>query len=117
QAPDIMSAAAAHLRNGAAGTSLAGRDVRWIFTNGRSGQSTILQPFVDYHHDAAAARDGHVPHDCYMIRVGSMPESRPKGSVLVLVQSEAEAMVMTADYIARYADTDDPRFRYYEIPG
>jgi hypothetical protein len=117
QAPDIMSDAAALIRAGGAASPLGDRKVRRIFTSGRSGQSTILQPYVDYHHDAAAARHGHVPYDGYMIRVGSMPAGRPKRSVLVLVQSEAEAMDMTADYVARYEDTDDPMFRYYEIPG
>jgi hypothetical protein len=117
QGPDIMSDAAALIRKGGPDSPLGDRAVRRIFTAGRSGQSTILQPYIDFHHDAATRRNGHVPYDGYMIRVGSMPQNRPSGSVLVLVQSEAEAMDLSAEYIARYADTDDPMFRYYEIPG
>lgn len=117
QAPDIMTDAASLIRKGGAASPLDGHEVLRIFTSGRSGQSTILQPYVDYHHAAATERNGHVPYDGYMIRVGSMPESRPKGAVLVLVQSEAEAQDMSAGYIAQFADTDDPMFRYYEIPG
>ena len=52
-----------------------------------------------------------------MIRVGAMPTNRPAGSVLVLVQSEAEAKGIGGDELAALRDTDDPMFRYYEIAG
>ncbi|MDG2004174.1 MAG: alpha/beta hydrolase domain-containing protein [Novosphingobium sp.] len=117
QGPDIMSDAAALIRQGGADSPLGDHPIRWILTSGSSGQSTVLQPYIDYHHDAATQRYGRVPYDGYMIRVGSMPASRPQGSALVLVQSEAEALDLSADYIDRYKDTDDPKFRYYEIPG
>jgi hypothetical protein len=117
QGPDLLTQAAALLRRGGAGSPLSGHRVRCLFTAGRSGQSTILQPYVDFHHAAARERLGHVPFDGYMIRVGAMPTSRPAGSVLVLVQSEAEAKGITAGELANLGDSDDPMFRYYEIPG
>ena len=118
QAPDIMSDVAALLRSGGPTSPLAGHKVRRIFTTGSSGQSTILQPYVDYHHEAARQRYGHVPFDGYMIRVGVWPATRPKGSVLVQVQSEAEAMKpQEPGELERLANTDDPMFRFYEIPG
>jgi hypothetical protein len=117
QGPDIMTAAAALLRSGGATSPLAGHKVRRLFTNGRSGQSTILAPYLDYHHGPALAQLGHVPFDGYMIRVGAMPAGRPAGSVLVLVQGEAEALDIEPDYLAKLHDSDDPMFRYYEIPG
>lgn len=117
QGPDIMTQAAELLRAGGPTSPLAGHKVRRIFTAGRSGQSTILQPYVQHHHAAALARNGHVPFDGYMIRVGAMPTNRPRGSVLVLVQSEAEAKGITPAELAALTDTDDPMFRYYEIAG
>jgi Alpha/beta hydrolase domain len=118
QAPDIMTDVAALLRSGGPTSPLAGHKVRRIFTSGSSGQSTILTPYVDYHHEAARLRYGHVPFDGYMIRVGVWPATRPTGSVLVQVQSEAEAMKpMPPGELERLANTDDPMFRFYEIPG
>ena len=117
QGPDLLTLAAELIRRGGAASPLGAHRVRRIFTAGRSGQSTILQPYVEYHHAAARASLGHVPFDGYMIRVGAMPLSRPAGSVLVLVQSEAEAKGITPAELAALGDTDDPMFRYYEIPG
>ncbi len=117
QGPDVLTQTAALLRHGGLTSPLAGHKVRRIYTAGRSGQSTILQPYVQFHHAAALARLGHVPFDGYMIRVGAMPTNRPSGSVLVLVQSEAEAKGITAAELAELTDSDDPMFRYYEIAG
>jgi hypothetical protein len=117
QAPDIITKMAQALRAGAPGNPLAGHKVRYIYTAGRSGQSTILQPYVDYHHEPARQRLGQVPFDGYQIRVGSMPTARPTGSVLMIVQSEAEAQSVPPEMLHRLADSDDPMFRYYEIPG
>jgi len=117
QGPDLLTLAAELLRSGGPASPLAGHKVRRIFTAGRSGQSTILQPYVQHHHAAALAGLGHVPFDGYMIRVGAMPTNRPQGSVLVLVQSEAEAKGITPAELAALTDTDDPMFRYYEIAG
>lgn len=118
QAPDIMSDVAAVIRNGAPTSPLAGHKVRRIYTSGSSGQSTILQPYVDFHHAAAAERLGHVPFDAYMIRVGVWPATRPRGAVLVQVQSEAEVMKpLKPGELEEVANTDDPMFRFYEIPG
>lgn len=118
QAPDIMTDVAAVLRSGGPTSPLAGHRVRRIFTTGSSGQSTILAPYVNYHHEAARQKYGHVPFDGYMIRVGVWPTTRPKGAVLVQVQSEAEAMkAMPAGELDRLANSDDPMFRFYEIPG
>jgi hypothetical protein len=117
QAPDIMTKMSEALRRNAPGNPLYGHQVRYVYTAGRSGQSTILQPYVDYHHEAARQQLGHVPFDGYQIRVGSMPTSRPTGSVLMIVLSEAEAQSVTPAMLPRLADTDDPMFRYYEISG
>ena len=117
QGPDLLTQAADLLRRGGPESPLGGHEVRRIFTAGRSGQSTILQPYVQFHHEAAQARLGLVPFDAYMIRVGAMPTNRPAGSVLVLVQSEAEAKGIAAAELAALDDTDDPMFRYYEIAG
>ena len=117
QGPDILTQAAELLRQGGPTSPLAPHEVRRIFTAGRSGQSTILQPYVQFHHAAARARLGHVPFDGYMIRVGAMPTNRPAGSVLVLVQSEAEAKGIGPAELATLTDSDDPMFRYYEIAG
>ena len=117
QGLDILTQTAELLRQGGATSPLAPHKVRRIFTAGRSGQSTILQPYVQFHHAAAKARLGHVPFDAYMIRVGAMPTNRPAGSVLVVVQSEAEAKGILAPELATLNDSDDPMFRYYEIAG
>ncbi len=117
QAPDIMTKMAEALRTNAPGNPLVGRKVRRIYTAGRSGQSTILAPYVQFHHEAARARLGHVPFDGYMIRVGAWPANRPKGSVLVIVLSEGEIRNLPSSVVTELADSDDPMFRYYEIPG
>ena len=117
QGPDIMTQAAALLRSGGPTSPLAGHKVRRIFTNGASGQSTILAPYIDFHHEAALKLLGHVPFDGYMIRVGAMPVHRPTKSILVLVQSEAEVVDIKPPQLAKLTDSDDPMFRYYEIPG
>jgi hypothetical protein len=117
QGPDIMTETAALLRSGGPTSPLAGHTVRRLFTSGRSGQSTILAPYIDFHHEAALARLGHVPFDGYMIRVGAMPLHRPGPAVLVIVQGEAEITGVGEAEIAGLEDSDEPRFRYYEIPG
>lgn len=118
QGPDIFTDVAHALRSGGPTSPLAGHPVRRLFTSGSSGQSTFLQPYVDYHHEAARLKYGHVPFDGYMIRVGVWPATRPKGSVLVQVQSEAEAMKpLQPGELERLVNTDDPKFRFYEIPG
>lgn len=117
QAPDIMTKMSEALRNDAPGNPLHGHQVRRIYTAGRSGQSTILAPYIEFHHEAARRRLGHVPFDGYMIRVGTFPATRPTGSVLVIVQSEAEVEDLPQALVAKMVDTDDPMFRYYEIPG
>jgi len=117
QAPDIMTKMSEALRSNAPGSPLHGHKVRRVYTVGRSGQSTILAPYVEFHHERARQRLGHVPFDGYMIRVGSWPNNRPKGSVLVIVRSEAEVQDLPSTALAELTDTDDPMFRYYEIPG
>lgn len=117
QAPDIMTKMAEALRSNTPGNPLFGHKVRRVYTAGRSGQSTILAPYIDFHHEAARVRFGRVPFDGYMIRVGAWPAHRPTGSVLVIVLSEAELRNLPSSVVSELADTDDPMFRYYEIPG
>jgi hypothetical protein len=49
--------------------------------------------------------------------VGQVPVNRPDGAVLVVLQSEAEALTNVESGEPLPDDTDDPRFRYYEIAG
>lgn len=114
QAPDIITNTAGVLRSNPPVGPLTGYRVRRMYTAGRSGQTTILAPYIDFHHDRAVTSLGHVPFDGYMIRVGAMPASRPRGSVLVLVQTEGEAVNLKPPLPS---DSDNPKVRYYEIPG
>jgi hypothetical protein len=115
QAPDILTQIAIALRRQPDRTPLHGLNVRRIFTNGASGQSTIVRVYIDSHHDAALRQYGVVPFDGYMIRVGQAPTARPEGAVVAIVISESE--VVAAPHAPAPANTDTPRFRNYEIPG
>ena len=48
---------------------------------------------------------------------GQVPVNRPDGAVLVILQSEAEALTNVESGEPLPDDTDDPRFRYYEVAG
>lgn len=117
QAPDILTQLAEAVRGDLPGNPLAGYRSRRIYMAGRSGQSTIMAPYIDHHHGLALDTHGHVPFEGYMIRVGAWPVSRPRGSVLVLVLSEAEVAHAPASIIDELTDSDDPMFRYYEVAG
>ena len=55
--------------------------------------------------------------DGYLILVGLVPKNRPRGAVLAMFQTEAEAIRQISDGGDPPVDTDAPRFRYYELPG
>jgi hypothetical protein len=114
--PDIYYAVVAALRAGDRGL-LPDGDVRRVYTTGASGASEILRPLVEFHHDHRTLPDGGPILDGYFIRVGQVPVHRPAGAVLVLLQSEAEALTNVESGEPLPDDTDDPRFRYYEIAG
>jgi hypothetical protein len=114
--PDIYFGVVEALRAGTADFLPQG-DVQRVYTTGASGASEILRPLVEYHHDRRALDDGTPILDGYLIRVGQVPVNRPGGAVLVVVQSEAEALTNVESGELLPDDTDDPRFRYYEIPG
>ena len=115
--PDIYFGVVEALRDGHGGGGLLpDGDVRRVYTTGASGASEILRPLVEYHHNSCARPDGPIL-DGYFIRVGQVPVNRPDGAVLVVVQSEAEALTNVESGEPLPDDTDDPRFRYYEIAG
>ena len=55
--------------------------------------------------------------DGYFIMVGQVPENRPKNAALVVFQSEAEALTNIEAGWTLPEDSDEPKFRYYEIPA
>jgi hypothetical protein len=114
--PDIYFGVVDALRTGR--SSVLGDAVaRRVYTYGSSGASQILRPLVEFHHDRRLAADGAPLVDGYFIRVGQMPVNRPRNAVLTMFQSEAEAMGNVSTGGAPPDDTDDPRFRYYELAG
>jgi hypothetical protein len=116
QGPDIFFDVVRGLRSGGE-TVLPGCVVRHVYTSGASGGSMILQPLIEYHHDSNLLADGRPLINGYLIRVGVVPANRPHGAVLVIFQSEAEALTSVGHGWDLPDDTDDPRFRYYELPG
>ena len=100
----------------AARQSSPGADVRRIYTSGASGASEILRPLVEYHHDRRSSADRPIL-DGYFIRVGQVPVQPARGAVLVVLQSENEALTNVESGEPVPDDTDEPRFRYYEIAG
>jgi hypothetical protein len=114
--PDIYFGVVAALRANGGGL-LPDDSVRRVYTTGASGASEILRPLVEYHHDRRTELDGRPILDGYFIRVGQVPVNRPDGAVLVVLQSEAEALTNVESGEPLPDDTDDPRFRYYEIAG
>jgi hypothetical protein len=114
QGPDLLSQLARLLKEGGAGSPLAGAKVRRTFSYGASGGTTLLMPYIQYHHDRAMLPDGRPPFDGYLVMVGQQPSNRPKGAVMVFLDSEAEAL---RHPLPLPENTDNPRFRFYEIPG
>jgi hypothetical protein len=113
QGPDIYFGVVDAIRRGERSV-MPGFDVRRVVTSGASGGTEILRPLLEYHHDRQVAPDGGPLVDGYLFMVASIPTHRPKNAVLVVLESEAEASGERQDLPE---DTDDPRFRYYEIPG
>jgi len=113
--PDIYYGTVVALRTGDA-TVLPDANVRRVYTSGASGASEILRPLVEYHHNRRGTA-GQPILDGYFIRVGQVPVNRPRGAVLVVLQSENEALTNVGSGEPVPEDTDEPRFRYYEIAG
>ena len=114
QGPDLLSMLTRLLKEGHQDSPLRGATVRRTFSSGASGGTTLLTPYIQYHHDRAMLPDGRPPFDGYLVMVGQQPPNRPKGAVLVFLDSEAE-VIRTHPTPTR--NTDTPRFRTYEIPG
>jgi hypothetical protein len=114
QGPDILSQLARMLKEGDPTSPLNGAKVRRTFSYGASGGTTLLTPYIEYHHDLAMLPDGRPPFDGYLVMVGQQPANRPKEAVMVFLDSEMEAKRKKG---ALPANTDCPRFRLYEIPG
>jgi hypothetical protein len=115
QGPDIFFDLVEGLRGKA--SVLPGLDVRRVYTSGASGGSQILAPLIEYHHDRRSLPNGDPLLDGYLIMVGIVPKNRPRGAVLAVLQSEAEAIRQISDGGDPPADTDQPPFRYYEVAG
>jgi hypothetical protein len=116
QAPGIFFDLARAIRGGEGGI-LPGWPVRRVYTSGASATAQILRPFIDYHHDANLLPGSVAPVDGYFIRVGVVPENRPTGAVVVVFNTEAEAMHQVSESSDLPEDSDQPPFRYYEVPG
>lgn len=110
--PDIVTQVNHLLKTNAPQSPLKGFTVRRTYTFGASGGSMIPIAYINYFHDKAMLPDGRPPIDGYMIGVGPEPSKRPGKALLVMYESEAEAVGRMPS-----PDTDQPRFRYYEIPG
>jgi hypothetical protein len=116
QGPDIYFSIVAGLRSGD-GSVLPGLRVRRVYTSGASGGTEILRPLAQYHHDAWRRPDGGPILDGYFILVGQIPEHRPSRAAVVVFQTEAEALTAIENGWTLPDDTDEPKFRYYEVPG
>ena len=116
QAPDVISQLAQALKAGNPALPFEGK-VKRLFSYGASGGSTILQRYIDVHHDAGMMPDGRPPFDGYLVAVGMLPETRPKGAVLVFLEAEGEAIAGIRTGRTEPPDTDDPPFRFYQVPG
>jgi Alpha/beta hydrolase domain len=116
QAPDIMSQLAHAMKSNNPAFPFEGK-VKRLFSFGASGGSTILQTYINYHHDAGMMSDARPPFDGYLVMVGLHPDVRPKGAVLAILDSEAEVVEAIRAQRKEPPDTDNPRFRYYQIPG
>jgi hypothetical protein len=116
QGPDIFFDVARGLRS-REDSVLPGFEVRRIYTSGSSGASLVLRPLIEYHHDRNMLAHGGPPVNGYLIMVGNVPTNRPSEAVLAILQSEAEAKRQVSVSAELPQDSDDPRFRYYEIPG
>jgi Alpha/beta hydrolase domain len=116
QGPDIYFSVVDGLRSGR-GSVLPGSQAQRVYTSGASGGTEILRPLAQYHHDAWMRPDGGPILDGYFILVGQIPEHRPSKAAVVVFQTEAEALTAIDNGWTLPADTDEPKFRYYEIPG
>ncbi len=122
QGPDILLDLVKGLKLGHQ-TVLPGFEVRRVYTTGASGSSLIPNSLVnDGHHDRNMLADGRPPIDGYLIYVGFMAKTvkRPRDAILVGFDSELEVLHWRAGAHAIEQppeNTDDPRFRYYELPG
>jgi hypothetical protein len=116
QAPDIMSQVAHALKNNNASLPFEGKVSR-VFSYGASGGSGIMQAYIDYHHEAAFLPDGRPPFDGYLIAVGIMPDTRPRNAVFAMIEGEGEASKGWLTHRGEAPDTDNPRFRLYQLPG
>lgn len=112
QGPDILTQLAHALKIGRSNLPL-GR-VRRTFSYGASGGTTLLTPYIEYHHDRSMLPDGRPPFDGYLVMVGQEPPNRPRSAVMAFLNGEGEAM---GHKLPVPRNTDNPRFRYYEIPG
>jgi hypothetical protein len=122
QGPDIFLDLVKGLKLGSQSV-LPGFEVRRVYTTGASGSSLIPNSLVnDGHHDRNMLDDGRPPIDGYLIYVGFMAKTvnRPRDAVLVGFESELEVLHYRAGAHALEGppeNTDEPRFRYYELPG
>jgi hypothetical protein len=114
QGPDIFFDVVDGLRGGRQSV-LPGFDVRRVYSSAASGGTQILRPLAQFHHDQRLQLDGRPPIDGYLFMVGQWPAKHPGGAVVTVFMSEAEAAGRGRAELPD--DTDDPRFRYYELPG
>jgi hypothetical protein len=116
QAPDVITQLAHALKSNNPAFPFEGK-VKWLFNFGASGGSTVLQPYIDLHHNVGMMSDGRPPFDGYLVMVGMLPETRPKGAVLAYMESENEFITSISIKRSYPPDTDNPPFRIYQIPG
>jgi hypothetical protein len=116
QAPDVITQLAHALKSNNSALPFEGK-VKRLFSFGASGGTTILQPYIDLHHNAGMMPDGRPPFDGYLVMVGRLPDTRPNGAVLVYMESENEFITGISMGRSYPPDTDNPPFRIYQIPG
>jgi hypothetical protein len=114
QGPDIFFDVVEGLRLGS-GSVLPGLKVRRVYSSAASGGTQILRPLAQFHHNRRLMPDGSPPIDGYLFMVGQWPSEHPSQAVVTVFMSEAEAAGRPGEELPE--DTDDPRFRYYELPG
>jgi hypothetical protein len=116
QAPDIMTQVAHLIKSGDPALPFQGK-AKTVFSSGSSASSSILSAYINYHHDLGFLPDGRPPFDGYLITVGIIPDTRPKGAMLAMLESEGEVQFGIQTHRVEPADTDSPPFRLYQIPG
>jgi hypothetical protein len=117
QGTDIAGQVATLARTGSSAGPLDG--VARVYASGWSQTGMFWRAFVqDGRHVECRLPDGGPIVDAYVVSVAPGPDLHPRDTVVVNLLSEGEVAGVGFGARAGVApDTDDPRFRGYEIPG